>query len=306
MISAPAGPDVPEKIINLRRITNTGFMILIADSGSTKTEWLLVGKEGVERSFRTAGLNPYLLSEDEIRRLLTREVLVELPVESMTELFFYGAGCVGRPAEMLCAQLRRVIGADTVEVHSDLLGAARALCGDAPGIVAILGTGSNSGLYDGRTLTRSVPSLGYLLGDEGSGSDLGKHFLSDAMKGLLPESVANPFFDRYPLSQGELLESVYRRPFPNRFMARFAPFLHEHLDDDYVRQLVAGRFEAFFRRNILAYPYTQFPVHFVGSVAYYFAEVLREVARSLSVEVATILPSPGEALARYHAQRMTE
>lgn len=124
MISAPAGPDVPEKIINLRRITNTGFMILIADSGSTKTEWLLVGKEGVERSFRTAGLNPYLLSEDEIRRLLTREVLVELPVESMTEIFFYGAGCVGRPAEMLCAQLRRVIGADTVEVHSDLLGAA--------------------------------------------------------------------------------------------------------------------------------------------------------------------------------------
>lgn len=281
-------------------------MILIADSGSTKTEWLLVGKEGVERSFRTAGLNPYLLSEDEIRRLLTREVLEELPVESMTEIFFYGAGCVGRPAEMLCAQLRRVIGVDTVEVHSDLLGAARALCGDAPGIVAILGTGSNSGLYDGRTLTRSVPSLGYLLGDEGSGSDLGKHFLSDAMKGLLPESVAKPFFDRYPLSQGELLESVYRRPFPNRFMAHFAPFLHEHLGDDYVRQLVAGCFEAFFRRNILAYPYTKFPVHFVGSVAYYFAEVLREVARSLSVEVATILPSPGEALARYHTQRMTE
>ncbi len=198
-------------------------MILIADSGSTKTEWSLVGRNGVERTFRTAGINPYLLSEDEVRRILTREVLVELPIERITEVYFYGAGCVGRPAETLCVQLHRVIGPETVEVNSDLLAAARALCGDAPGIVAILGTGSNSGYYDGHDITRRVPSLGFLLGDEGSGSDLGKHLLADALKGLLPEPLARQFFDCYPLTQEEVLDAVYRRPMPNRYMARFLP-----------------------------------------------------------------------------------
>lgn len=281
-------------------------MILIADSGSTKTEWSLVGRNGVERTFRTAGINPYLLGDDEVRRILTREVLVELPIERITEVYFYGAGCVGRPAETLCVQLHRVIGPETVEVNSDLLAAARALCGDAPGIVAILGTGSNSGYYDGRDITRRVPSLGFLLGDEGSGSDLGKHLLADALKGLLPEPLARQFFDCYPLTQEEVLDAVYRRPMPNRYMARFSPFIHEHLDDPYLHRLVSARFEAFFRRNILAYPCQGCPVHLVGSVAYHYADLMREVARSLSIEVGTILPSPGKALAQYHAGRISE
>lgn len=169
-------------------------MILIADSGSTKTEWLLVGKQGIERTFRTSGINPYFLGEEEIRRVLTREVLVELPIERITDVYFYGAGCIGLPGEMLCLQLHRVIGPDTVEVNSDLIGAARALFGDKAGIVAILGTGSNSGFYDGRDIILQTPSLGFILGDEGSGSDLGKHLLSDAMKGLLPEELGKGFF----------------------------------------------------------------------------------------------------------------
>lgn len=281
-------------------------MILVADSGSTKTEWSLVGKRGVEHTFRTAGINPYLLSEDEVRRILTREVLGELPIERITDVFFYGAGCVGTPAESLCVQLHRIIGPDTVEVNSDLVAAARALCGDEPGIVAILGTGSNSGFYDGSSITRRVPSLGFILGDEGSGSDLGKQLLSDALKGLLSESLSKSFFDRYPLTQEEVLDAVYRQPMPNRYMARFSTFICEHLDDPYLSRLVAGRFESFFRRNILAYPVTDYPVHLVGSVAYHYADLLREVAGSLSIKVGTILPSPGKALAQYHAGRMTE
>ena len=235
-------------------------MILIADSGSTKTEWLLVGKQGIERTFRTSGINPYFLGEEEIRRVLTREVLGELPIERITDVYFYGAGCIGLPGEMLCLQLHRVIGPDTVEVNSDLIGAARALCGDKAGIVAILGTGSNSGFYDGRDIVLQTPSLGFILGDEGSGSDLGKHLLSDAMKGLLPEELAKAFFDRYTVFKKDVLEAVYRRPLPNRYVAQFSLFIREHLDDAYLRVLVAERFEAFFRRNVFAYPYKEYPM----------------------------------------------
>ncbi len=281
-------------------------MILIADSGSTKTEWLLVGKQGIERTFRTSGINPYFLGEEEIRRVLTREVLGELPIERITDVYFYGAGCIGLPGEMLCLQLHRVIGPDTVEVNSDLIGAARALCGDKAGIVAILGTGSNSGFYDGRDIVLQTPSLGFILGDEGSGSDLGKHLLSDAMKGLLPEELAKAFFDRYTVSKEDVLEAVYRRPLPNRYVAQFSLFIREHLDDVYLRALVAERFEAFFRRNVFAYPYKEYLVCCVGSVAYHYSDLLQEVADTLSINLGPVLSSPGKALAHYHAERMSE
>lgn len=282
-------------------------MILIADSGSTKTEWSLVDKEGIKCTFRTSGINPYFLTEEEIRRILTREVLVELPIERITEVYFYGAGCTGtKSTENLCVLLHRIIGSDMVEVDSDLMAAARALCGDEPGIACILGTGSNSCVYDGRSITAQVPSLGFILGDEGSGSDIGKNLLADAMKGLLPTDIADSFFYRYNLSRENVLEAIYRRPLPNRYVAQFSHFVHEHLDNEYVRSLVWSRFEAFFRRNILSYPYRELPVHLTGSVAYHYKELLHEVASELSIRIGTVLPTPMNELARYHADRLAE
>lgn len=282
-------------------------MILIADSGSSKTEWALIDKNGIVRTFRTSGLNPYFLSEEEIRHILKREVLVELPIECITEVYFYGAGCTGaHNTQNLCVQLHRVVGPDTVEVDSDLMGAARALCGEEQGIVCILGTGSNSGVYDGKTIISQVPSLGFILGDEGSGSDLGKNLLADALKGLLPDEIADAFFSRYHLSRDNVLEAIYRRPLPNRYIAQFSYFVKEHLDNDYVRALAKRRFEAFFRRNILGYPVAEMPVHFIGSVAYHYSELLQEVAAGLSINMGRILLSPMEGLARYHSERIAE
>ncbi|MCD7710725.1 MAG: ATPase [Porphyromonadaceae bacterium] len=281
-------------------------MILIADSGSTKTEWWLVGKEGVVRTFRTQGIHPYLLSDEEIRRLLSRELLMELPVERITEVYFYGAGCTGARKESLRLQLQRVIAPDRVEVESDLLGAARALYGDTAGIVGILGTGSNAGMYDGVQVVTQTPSLGFILGDEGSGVDLGKRLLADALKGALPAQLSEAFFSRYSLTREVVLENVYRRPLPNRYVAQFSPFVREHLDNPYMRQLALDCFTSFFRRNICAYSYRDYPVRLVGSVAYHYEALVREAAASLSVTIDRVLPSPGEALAQYHSERRKE
>ncbi len=282
-------------------------MILIADSGSTKTEWSLVDKNGIECTFRTSGINPYLLSDEEIRRILTREVLEELPIERITEVYFYGAGCTGaKTSKNLCILLHRIIGSDTVEVNSDLIGAARALCGENAGIVCILGTGSNSCFYDGHDITQQIPSLGFILGDEGSGSDIGKNLLADAMKGMLPADITEAFFYRYKLTRDNVLEAIYRRPLPNRYVAQFSHFVHEHLDNPYMRNLVMSRFETFFRRNILSYPYNEHKVHFTGSIAYHYKELLHTVAESMSIEIGKILPTPMNELARFHAARLSD
>ena len=183
-----------------------------------------------------------------------------------------------------------------VEAHSDLLGAARALCGHNYGIASILGTGANSCLYDGRRIIANTPALGYILGDEGSGGVLGKLFLHELYKGVLSEKICSEFEREYGLTMADVIQRVYREPMPNRFLASLAPFIHRHLSDDAVRQIVIRNFRDFFRYNIRPYGLSDMPVSFVGSIAFHFRDQLTEAALAENFRLGKILQSPIEGL----------
>jgi len=275
-------------------------MKLIADSGSSKTEWCLV--EGIyvlERAF-TEGLNPYF----QMRREISRSIRLQLPEvffkKKVDQIYFYGAGCSSQEKkDVIKASLVTQFRAPA-EVESDLLGAVKALFGNQPGIGCILGTGSNSCFYDGDKIVKNVAPLGYILGDEGSGAVLGKLFLSDCMKEIAPKDLCDMFFDVYKISPGEIMENVYSKPFANRFLASFSFFLEKHIDHEYVYGLVKQNFHNFFTRNILHYDYKNYPIHFMGHVAYHYADILREVASEFGVTVGQIEKSPMPGLVRYH------
>ena len=277
-------------------------MILIADSGSTKTDWCLAD-ETQTIAFKTAGINPFFQTDDEIRKILSREVLERLPVTDITEVFFYGAGCATPiQCQMISGLLRYVIGCDQVEVNSDLLGAARALCGHESGIACILGTGSNSCYYNGKNIEQHVSPLGFILGDEGSGAVLGKLLVGDILKNQLPATLKEEFLKQFDLTPPEIIDRVYRQPFPNRFLASLSPFIAQHLEEPAIRQLVMNSFIAFFRRNVMQYDYKQYPVHFIGSIAYCYKEILQDAARQTGIQIGKILQSPMEGLIQYHSQ----
>jgi len=272
--------------------------ILIADSGSTKTDWALVEGGGVRR-LTTAGLNPVHRSTGEIEATLRAEFT--LPAEGLAAVFFYGAGCLPALCEVMEGVLRRVFKAGQVTVGSDLLGAARALLGHRAGVACILGTGSNSALWDGERIAAHVPPLGYILGDEGSGADLGKRLVAARFKGLLPSEVAEAFDRRYPTTEAEIVEAVYRRPGGGRFLAGFAPFLSEHLDRPATRAIVEAAFTDFFERNLLQYnDIRHLPVAFTGSVASALEEPLRAVLGRHGLTVGRVERAPMDGLVAYH------
>ena len=278
-------------------------VILLADSGSTKTDWALLGGKGRLVEFQTAGINPFYQSEEDIR-LTMREVLPYVEEEGVcpAKVYFYGAGCAFPEKNRLVeAAVAGVLHAPC-EVQSDLLAAARALCGHRPGIACILGTGSNSCFYDGQEMAANVPPLGYILGDEGSGAVLGKRLVADCLKGVLPRTVQERFFKRFGLSRQEVMDRVYKQPFPNRFLASLSPFLLENMGEPSVRAIVLGCFRAFFRRNVMQYDFRHHAVHFTGSVAWHYRVWLEQVAREEGVSVGSILPRPMEGLVRYHLE----
>lgn len=278
-------------------------MILIADSGSTKTEWTAIDDltgEVVAHAY-TKGLNPYFVTQEEIQDEIRTRLLPKLPVDCFSRVYFYGSGARDEKQPMI----RQAIGsllAGEVMVMTDMLGAARALCGHEPGIACILGTGANSCRYDGETIVANVPPLGYILGDEGSGAVLGKHFIADLLKGLLPESVVRDFGETYPeITTATVLERVYKESQPSRFLASLAPFIRKQIDVPQVRSMVLECFRSFFRRNVKLYDgWETTPVHFVGSVAHNFHAILEEAAEAEGVHLGQILSAPMEGLVRYH------
>ena len=274
-------------------------MILIADSGSTKTDWCLADPHSTT-VFRTQGLNPFFLSSDEIAEIVSKDLLPQLPQVEVTEVYFYGAGCTPEKAPIIVDALTRHFHCE-VHAHSDMLGAARALCGNQPGIACILGTGANSCLYDGRDICANVSPLGYILGDEGSGAVIGKIFVGDLLKNQLSEGLKEKFLSEYDLDLATIIDRVYRQPLPNRFLASFAPFIRKHLDVPEVRALVLNAFDSFIRRNVLQYEgASELPIHFVGSIARHFEEVLAEAVRSSRLTMGRILTAPVEGLREYH------
>lgn len=273
--------------------------ILIADSGTTKTDWRFVRDGVVVKAVSTKGMNPYFQSDEEIRTELEIALIPHLDDQSVATIFFYGAGCVFDKADRLRKVLTTSLGASEIQVYSDLLAAAHSTCGRTAGIACILGTGSNSCFYDGQTIARQIPSLGFLLGDEGGGAMLGRLLVADVLKEMLPSELRNAFFERFRLTQAEILDRVYKQPFPNRFLASLSPFLREHLEQPAIYQLVFNSFVSFFTRNVMHYDYQQYPVHFVGSVAYHYQDVLQAAADHTAIHIGKIIKHPIEELVRF-------
>jgi N-acetylglucosamine kinase-like BadF-type ATPase len=273
-------------------------MKLIVDSGSTKTQWQSQMAENNSRSVQTVGINPVRDDEESIRSVVTA-VAQELTAD-VDEIFFYGAGCVAPYSDVVRRCLQDAFPDAVVHVESDLLGAARALCGHAEGIACILGTGSNSCLYDGKNIVRNVSPLGWILGDEGSGAVLGRTLVGDLLKGQLGEDLKEAFFERFQLTQTDIIDRVYRQPLANRFLASLVPFLVEHREDAGIHALLVSAFRSFFRRNVAAYNRSDLPVSFVGGIAGQFECELREAAESEGFNVGEIEKQPIVGMVAYH------
>ena len=284
-------------------------MYLIADSGSTKTDWCLCDGSTILTTIQSQGINPYHQAEETIEQVLREELLPqldqnsELSIQNSLKVIFYGAGCANETAcNRVKGAISKVLKTDDITIHSDLLGAARALCGHEEGIACVLGTGSNSCLYNGKEITANIPPLGYILGDEGSSAVLGRRLVGDCLKNQLPEAIRDEFLAEYQLTQEIILEKVYRQPLANRFLASLTPFLSKHKEVPEIHRLLVESFTDFFVRNVKQYRRPWLPIHFVGSIANAFSAELKEAAESLGMELGTIMQSPMEGLIKYHSE----
>ena len=282
---------------------NTSSPILIADAGSTKTDWAVLAPDGGVSLISTQGINPFMLSAAQISGILQTELLPGMPGIAPSAVHFYGAGCAGAGIAVVEEALRGLFSAAELHVASDLLGAARALCGHGDGIACILGTGSNSCLYLDGAIRANVSPLGFILGDEGSGAVLGRRLVGDVLKRQLPETLCQDFEKEYQLTAADIIQRVYRSPLPNRFLASFAPFLSRHRYEPAVQALLEEEFARFFRRNVCAYRRPDLPVHFAGSIARHFQAEVFAAARSLGLQPGRVEAAPMEALVRYHLDR---
>ena len=268
------------------------YELLIADSGSTKTDWALA-----DERFSTQGLNPFHQDEATIRRVLAEELMPQIRGRRVGAVRFYGSGVRTELEPLMVRLLREVFpDADTIEAHGDLLGAAIALCGSEPGIACILGTGANSCLYDGRQIVMNTPPLGYILGDEGSGAVLGRRLLGALYKGHVDDELRRALWSSENLAS--VIERVYRRPMANRWLASLSVFVHQHIDNPAINQLVVDNFRDFIHLNITPYDRRDLPLNAVGSIAYYYEPQFREAAESSGYRVGKILRSPIEGLVR--------
>ena len=273
-------------------------MILIADSGSTKTAWAVV--ENPDNVIKTNGINPIFMDSVQIENTL-RTQLVPNIAETITEVYFYGAGCANEEKiKVVKTAIQSVFGDIKVEIASDLLGAARGLCGHKSGIACILGTGSNSCFYENGNISWNVPALGFILGDEGSGAVLGKLLMGNIFKNQLPEAVKEDFVQTYGYNMMDVIEKVYRQPLPNRFLASFGPFISKHIAVPEMYDMVYGALESFIVRNVKQYPTESYPVNFTGSIAYYFSDILKELSEKHNLRIGCIAQDPLEGLIKYH------
>jgi N-acetylglucosamine kinase-like BadF-type ATPase len=277
-------------------------MILLADGGSTKVDWVFLEKGKLLKRIQTKGANPFYRTSEDIAEEFRANLLSEmnqLPIESV---HFFGAGCANAEKnEVIRKAIRISLGVDNIEVGSDLHGASKALCGHRSGIACILGTGSNSGYYDGEKLVENVSPLGYILGDEGSGAVLGRLFVGACLKNQFSPGLKEAFLAETGLTSADIIERVYRGTLPNRFLAGFSPFIKKNLHDSDVYDLVAKSFDDFFRRNVMQYDYQNHPIHFTGSVAFHFQVVLKEVADRLDLKIESVVASPMEGLISYYS-----
>ncbi len=282
-------------------------MMLIADSGSTKTDWCLT-EDGIEtKIFHTIGYNPYFIDTEAIYYSLSENLLKNLDASSVTKIFFYGAGCSTPDKKDIVrkALSRSFPDAKEILVGHDLLASARALLGNNKGFAAILGTGTNSCLYDGNDVIMNIDSLGYLLGDEGSGSYIGKKIVRDFMRGRLEPELQARFKERFQIEDNEqIFNTLYTTQFPNRYLASFCKFADEYVHHPYIKNKVRDGFKDFFKNLTSKYPnYKEYTFNCVGSVGYVFKEILEEVAQSYEMKIGRVIKSPLDDLVKFHVDR---
>ena len=290
-------------------------MKLIVETGATKTEWRVVSPEREPVIIKTAGINLSSMRSDAIEPIVLQaadEFRGMGVLDGVDEVYLYAAGLVGQKGEKipdLAKELDKVLTGlfpdARIEYASDMLSAARALSGHNPGIVGILGTGSNSCFYDGEKIVKNVPSGGFILGDEGGGARLGKLFISDFIKGLVPEPVAGEFGREFEVGYHIVVKNVYRGDAPSKYLGSFAPWILAHYDSsEYVRTLVEGNFRDFIETFLKQYDYHRYPIGIVGGFGYANRAILEKVAGTCGIKISTIIPAPMDRLVEYHLGRL--
>jgi N-acetylglucosamine kinase-like BadF-type ATPase len=280
-------------------------MIIIADSGSTKTNWKIMAG-GKIKTIKTSGINPYYQNRQEIEATIEKELIPKLESpDEVKEVHFYGAGIGNEKRKKdISIPLHFIFRNAEIEVEHDLLGAARALLGDKAGIACIAGTGSNSCLYDGKAITDNVESLGLYLGDEGSGGYKGKILIKDYLRGNMPENILQKFEEKYPERASEIMEAIYRKSYPNRYLASFMPFITENQKDPYIKALIYDSFSQLFDNCLSHYSgWENLKVSFTGSVAFHLQKQLKAVAKEKGFKTGIILADPMDTLTDYHLKK---
>jgi len=274
---------------------------LIADSGATKAEWCLI-HQGKKKALFTQGISPYFLDQEQIRTLLEKELLPKLRKVVPDAIYYYGTGCANKTnAAMISRALKQLFPKTKTEVTHDLMAAARALCGRQKGVACILGTGSNSCYYNGKRIIKNSPGLGYVLGDEGSGAYLGKKVIQYYLYQTFDEDLRARFDAKYLTHTQEILENVYKKPLPNRYLASFALFLAENRGHYMIENIIEDGLNDFFFNHLLRYPESRrYPVHFTGGVAFGFKDVLQQLCESYGFQLGRVLKNPMPGLIAYH------
>ncbi len=278
-------------------------MILIADGGSTKADWIALDNDKNEVfRVRTLGLNPAVVTQNELRNRIVNMFQLMDVKEGVTEIHFYGAGCgTPKPSAILKSVLQTVFIHAKVNIEEDMLAAVYAASGNKPAIVCILGTGSNSCYFDGTSVHMKTVSLGYSVMDEASGNYFGKLLLREYFYGKMPKRIANKFEEEYNLDADVIKYHLYKQPNPNRYLASFAKFMFEFKEDKYIKKIIKRGFNEFFKYRILPFgKTTDTPIYFIGSIAFYFSEILEKVAKKNHLSIAGILQRPIDNLLDFH------
>ncbi|MEP7167851.1 MAG: N-acetylglucosamine kinase [Bacteroidota bacterium] len=276
-------------------------MLLVADSGSTKADWLLAENNKVIDSFTSMGFNPFFHNAETVYKELSKNKPIKKYASKIKEVKFFGAGCSSPQRNKIIAQgLKQVFPNAKILVDHDMLGAALAACNNKTGLVCILGTGSNIAYYDGKKLSETRHGLGYVLGDESSGSYYGKKLLAYFNYEVMPADLRKAFFAKYKMNKEKMIKHVYQLPDPNVYLASFAKFLSDYKNNSWIKQLVYKGMTDFFETNICAYPkYKTAPVHFIGSIAWFFKDTLQKVADENGFKVGKIIVKPIDELMSY-------
>ncbi|PPK99209.1 N-acetylglucosamine kinase [Parapedobacter indicus] len=280
-------------------------MILVADSGSSQSDWMLALPDGERLAFTTKGLNPFFVNEKEIAKVIQNAEEITPYADRVTEVYFFGSGCTSPDRrEMVSNALSQLFTHAFISVETDLVGAAYATCGSRKGYIATLGTGSDVSFFDGEEVLPTRQGIGYVLGDEGSGVWFGKQLVTKFLYDTMPADLMAAFRAKYRINKEIVIKNVYQRAFPNAYLASFTVFLSDHMDHPYVDELIKAGFKEFMHTNIKLFPdYRDYVCHFVGSVAFYFIEQLREVCEQQGVKIGKVLRRPIEELFHYIIQR---